>query len=134
MRYLFFLLVFFSSFVRAEGFNLDPWTTGDTVRQGIVTALLIVDWSQTHYMATHNCPSAMPNCYVTFREDGNARAFVGSHPSVGQINNYFALAAVGHAAISYMLPRGWRDGWQYVWIGIETQTVRTNYIGMKYGF
>jgi len=128
------LLAGCASIAQAEGLNLDPWTTGDTVRQGALTALLVADWAQTRHMATHSCPESNPTCAVPFGEGGGAHAFIGSHPSVGQVNNYFAASVIGHAAISYMLPRGWREGWQYVWIGIEAQTVRTNYVGIKYGF
>jgi hypothetical protein len=111
------------------------WTRGDTYRQSAVTALLIYDWSQTNHMAKNRCSDgAINSCGKHFGEDGLAKVWVGVHPSVGKVNNYFAASIIGHAAISYLLPRGWREGWQYVQIGISVQTVRTNYLGIKYGF
>jgi hypothetical protein len=137
MRLLILLLAALAgcaSVARADGLNLDPWTREDTYRQAAVTALLLADWQQTRHMAKQRCPTSNPQCAVPFGEGGFAENFIGSHPSVGQVNNYFVAGIVGHAAISYVLPRGWREGWTYVWIGIEAQTVRTNYLGIKYGF
>jgi len=100
----------------------DDWSTADTVRQGVVTALLIADWAQTRWIVKNPVDSHERN------------PILGEHPSAGQVNTYFAVAVIGHAAISYVLPRGWRDGWQYVWIGVELETVRANYVGIRYGF
>jgi hypothetical protein len=114
---------------QAEGLNLRPetwgkdWTREDTYRQVAVTALLIVDWGQTRWIAKH--PSQL---YET-------NHFLGEHPSIARINNYFAASILWHAAISTLLPPDWRKGWQYVWIGIELEYVRRNYhIGVKVDF
>ena len=99
------------------------WTTADTVRQGVFTGLTVIDWAQTRYIAKHPV------------EFGETNGILGKEPSVGKVNNYFATAIIGHAAISYILPPAWREGWQYVWIGIEGQKTYHNYsIGIKLSF
>jgi len=132
MRYALLLLAAFVLPAHAEGLNLDPWTTGDTVRQSVVTALLVADWKQTLYIAQHPQDPVKSDGTYHYRSETNR--LLGSHPSTGKINAYFVGVTVAHAAISYVLPRGWREGWQYVWIGVELETVRRNYIGIKYGF
>ena len=92
----------------------DDWTSADTVAQGAVTALLIADWGQTRYIALNP------------QDWHEKNSLLGEHPSSGKVNDYFAAAIVGHAAISYLLPKDLRHGWQYVWIGIEANTVQNN--------
>lgn len=136
MRFLLLGLILFASTARAG----DDWTTGDTVRQAVVTGLLIADWGQTRWNVKHesdcNTPSGLyprnPICDALRYE---TNPLLGQNPSMGRVNIYFSAAIVGHAAISYALPRGWRDGWQYVWIGIEANQVNRNRsIGIKIDF
>jgi hypothetical protein len=117
--------------------DFDPnWTREDTYRQAAATALFTADWYQTRYMALHPCRNAGGGnaCDNPFTEVGPLHYFTGKHPSVGQINTYFVISTAGHAAISYMLPPEYRKVWQYVWIGVEAQTVRTNYVGIRHEF
>ena len=133
MRWLFLLLVL-SGAARAEGLNLDPWTREDTYRQAALTALLVVDWGQTRYLVKHPIDPVQANGTYNWRAEGYNR-FLGEHPSLGRVNSYFLAAIVGHAAISYVLPCSLRHGWQYVWIGIEANTVeRNHHIGIKMDF
>lgn len=126
------LLACLSLGAQAEGLKLDPWTTGDTWRQAAVTGLLVADWGQTRWIVRHPQDPTHNGVY-TWRAEGNP--LLGDYPSIGKVNTYFAAAAVGHAAISYILPRGWRDAWQYVWIGAEANQVRRNYyMGIKLAF
>jgi hypothetical protein len=115
MRYV--LLMLFSTSCFAG-----DWTTADTARQATFTGLAVIDWAQTRYIAKH------PEFYET-------NAVLGPHPSTGRVDLYFPVAIVGHAAISYILPPSWRQGWQYVWIGVETQKTTHNHsIGIKMSF
>jgi hypothetical protein len=96
-----------------DGLKLpSDWSRGDTYRQTAVTALLAADWAQARYIAEHTCERAKPveRCY---REVGLARSFVGEHPTVGQVNNYFATSILTNVAIAYMLPARYRPYWQY---------------------
>lgn len=121
-------LVVTSCPARAEGLNLPEstwakdWTREDTNRQAVVTALLVVDWGQTRYIAKH------PEFHET-------NPLLGEHPSIGQVNNYFVASILAHATVSMILPPDWRKGWQYIWIGIEADTVdRNRHIGIKVSF
>jgi len=129
MRFLLFGLILIASPARAG----DDWTTGDTVRQGALTTLLIVDWTQTRYIAKHPRDPTRQDGTYQWRAEGNN--LLGAYPSVGRVNSYFAASIVGHAVISYMLPRPWREGWQYIWIGIEIDaTSRNQRMGIKLEF
>ena len=88
MRFVLALLVFFSSFA-----NADEWTKHDTDRQAALTALLVADWGQTRWIAKNPSESLEKN------------PLLGSSPSLGRVNAYFATSIIGHAAISYMLPK-----------------------------
>jgi len=108
------LLAGCASIAQAEGLNIDPWTTGDTVRQGALTALLVADWAQTRYIVKHP---------ETHQE---ANPLMGEHPSLGKVNNLSVLSIVGHYAIARALPREWRHAWQYVFIGVELDATTYN--------
>ncbi len=100
----------------------EDWTTGDSVRQGIYTGLTIIDCKQTKAF-TQN-----PHLH-------EQNAILGPHPSQSRITNLCALSIVGNAAVSYVLPRGWREAWQYVWIGVEAGAVYHNYaMGVRITF
>lgn len=112
----------------------DDWTREDTYTQAALTALLIVDWGQTRYLVKHPIDPKQPDGTYNWRAEGYNR-FLGEHPSIGRVNNYHVAVLAGHAAISTLLPPGWRKGWQYVWIGIESDTVyRNHHIGLRVDF
>ena len=120
------------SMAHAEGLKFPEsmwgkdWTREDTYRQGVLTALLIVDWGQTLYIAKHP---------ETYREVGTAKSFIGEHPSVGKVNSYFVFGIAFSAAVSILLPPDWRKGWQYIYIGYEFSYVQNNRsIGIKMDF
>jgi hypothetical protein len=129
-------------FAGASVARADDWSTADTVRQGVLTGLLVADWAQTRWLVKYegtpgHCSAVnlnLPDPCVS-RSYSEVNGLLGEHPSTGKVNAYFAAAIVGHAAISYMLPRGWREGWQYVWIGVEANTVHHNRsLGIKLAF
>lgn len=106
----------------APAYAADKWTEADTQRQVIYSALHIIDWGQTRYIATHD----------EFEERNIA---LGKHPSTQEVDNYFAATLVGHTLVSYLLPSDWRKVWQYVFIGARFKTVADNYsIGIKVHF
>jgi|SRR5690349_4278032 len=119
----------------------DDWTTGDTVRQTAFTTLVIADWAQTRWFIKQPtrtiCTSGtrLSPSQCTSDSYVETNPILGPNPSSGKANNLTVAAIVGHAAVSYVLPRGWREGWQYVWIGIEAETVHHNRsIGVKFSF
>jgi hypothetical protein len=144
MRYALMLLAALALPAKAEGLNLDRWTREDSYRQAAVTALLVIDLGQTLWLVKNpkNSQVCQPSpgfrqipCSTTHQPRPEGNKLLGETPSIGRVNNYFAISILGHAAISYFLPRGWREGWQYVWIGIEANQVNYNRtIGIKIDF
>lgn len=100
------------------------WSSEDTYRQALSTALLGADWAQTRSIA-----KGIPGIHETNK-------LLGQHPSVGMVNNYFAASALADAVIASQLPPEWRKIFQYGTIGLEAPTVGRNKfvfnIGMKF--
>jgi hypothetical protein len=106
----------------------DDWTREDTYRQTALTALLVVDWAQTRWIVKHPDP-------INGVQHSEGNPLLGSHPSVGRVNNLLAASIIAQAGIAYMLPPEWRRGWQHVWIGIEAGAVFHNHsVGVKLEF
>ena len=123
MKVAYFILGILLGMLLYEVAHAEDWSKSDTARQGVFTGLTVLDWAQTRYISKH------PENY---RETNH---FLGDHPTTGKVDNYFATAIVGHAVIAYLLPPAWRQGWQYVWIGVEVQKVGHNHsIGIKLSF
>ena len=78
----------------------DTWTTGDTIRQMAFTGLNILDSKQTHRITDD--PMS--------HEDNR---LLGKNPSHSRINNYFITTTILNGLISYILPKGERELWQY---------------------
>jgi hypothetical protein len=93
----------------------DEWTTGDTYREATFLAIDAIDWAQTRNIARD------PQHYH------EQSPIFGMHPNTGEVNRYFALNALANIGVAYILPRGWREGFQYVSIGIEAGWVIHNY-------
>lgn len=108
------------------------WDTTDTLFQVTYTAIHVIDWGQTVYTARN------PRKY---EEENN---ILGGHPTVGKVNSYFIITGIGHAVVSWALPKkiniaGFnvpiRNIWQATWICIEAGQVQNNYrIGVKVSF
>jgi hypothetical protein len=105
-------IVFFPKQGRA-----DEWRTEDTVREVLCQTLILIDEQQTENIARN------PDKY---REVGIAKQFIGEHPSVDQVRVYFLASAIVHAGVSYMLPHGWRDAYQYVMFAYRYDAVSKN--------
>jgi hypothetical protein len=114
-------LLFVAAPVMAEERATD-WTTQDTVLQATMTALLVVDWGQTLWIADHTnnqkiCGYTYDGQYLCQKKSDmyglppveEINPALGDHPSRGTVNAYFGIAIPAHAAISYGLRKsGWR--------------------------
>jgi hypothetical protein len=99
------------------------WTKADSAREAAYLALHVADWGQTLDIADH------PD---KWHENNPA---LGSHPSRGEVNRYFAITGLLHPVISYALPDDWRPYWQYGTIGLEVICVGNNArMGIGFGF
>lgn len=101
----------------------DEWTRADTYREVAYLALHCADWSQTLTIADNP------------QKWNETNPILGSHPSRGDVNTYFIATGLLHPVISYVLPRPWREVWQYGTIGLEVVVVGNNArIGIGFSF
>lgn len=114
---IFILLILSSSKCYAN------WNKSDTIREVVWQGIHVIDWGQTLEVARH------PEKYHELNP------ILGRHPSVGRVNVYMGLSAVGHIVISYILPEKARSYWQYVSIGVSGACVVNNFnigLGIKF--
>lgn len=101
----------------------DDWTKEDTIREVAYLALHVADWGQTRNIANRG------NIYH------EVNPILGRNPSIKKVDSYFALTAIAHVIVSYSLPRGWRDAFQYSTAGFEAGVaMKNNSIGLKVDF
>lgn len=89
----------------------DPWTTGDTVLQGIYTASALADGYMTTKIQDH--PNIIENGMV-------AKEFLGPNPSTSDTWMYIGTLIITNYFIARALPTGWRSIWQ---VGTTTRHV-----------
>ena len=102
-------------------FAVDPWTTQDTVLEGVFLGVLTVDCGQTAY-TVHRINGIEENPLYPKR------------PSIQTIRNYCVLFAVSHVLVSYLLPHKTRTVFQVFSIAIESSVIYDNYRDPKIGF
>lgn len=99
------------------------WSDGDTKREAVYLTLHTMDWLQTREIARNPA-----RWYET-------NSILGEQPSIGRVNNYFALTGLAHILVSKALNPKYRKVFQYVTIGIEGGVVVHNYsIGIEVRF
>lgn len=106
-----------------------PYTKQEIALEVAWQGLHVVDWLQTEEIAKN------PNFYETNK-------IMGRSPSRGKVNTHMALFAVGHLAVSYLLPSkftvmGWklypRKYWQWTSVIAKGYYVGKNYrIGVRF--
>lgn len=89
------------------------WTAGDTAAELAFAAVVAVDVGQTAWSLRHGYHEANP--------------LLPRHPSSETLWAVgLAGGVAGHAIVSYLLPRGWRTGWQHASLVIEVgNSIRT---------
>lgn len=99
------------------------WNKKDTIFQGAFTALHLADWSQTIHISNN------PDKFMEIN------GYLGRHPGREGIHRYMGSILIAHSAISYLLPRKWRNGWQFMTAGAKLTSVLRNYnIGIRFDF
>lgn len=97
------------------------WTTKDTIMQAAVTTSLVIDWHQTRQAMADPQRYREMNPLIGHR----ARA----------VNQYFAGAIIGSAALAYVLPQPWRERVQAGQIGMELIVIGHNKaLGLRVAF
>ena len=132
------LIIILGLIVPAKSFAwFDKWTTEDTILQAGFIGLMIIDWGQTNWISDHpviieyygEMNSLKRKIY---HEESNL--ILGKHPSKKKIATYFSSCIIGHTAISYILPKLYRNLWQCVGIGIEIHATADNYFNCNVKF
>lgn len=116
------LIIIFILLLPIQSFAGD-WSTSDTAREIVWQSLHYVDWQQTLTIAKN------PLQY------NETNPILGRHPSVDDVRTYMAITAFLHLGISYALPEKYRDGWQWLTIGMTGSAVARNYnVGIRFSF
>ncbi len=77
----------------------DDWDRTDYALLGTSTALMVVDWRQTHQIAAHP------------RKFHEINPIIGRHPSHADVDIYFATSWLVKAGIAHVLPSAYRKAW-----------------------
>jgi transcriptional regulator with XRE-family HTH domain len=91
-----------------------PWTKTDTALEVASEIGIATEWAQM--LTPHK---NMPVCGIDAK-------IMGSQPSRARVNAYFIGWELVHPAISWVLPKPWRNVWQGATIGFELAVVPRN--------
>lgn len=118
MKIIFTLLIFFLS---APSYAFDKWNKEDIALQTIFTIETLIDWKQTK---------------TCMKNGGREKNYLlGSRPNQQTIDLFMGSSILLHAGISMLLPKKYRNYWQYLWIGIEAKVIHHNYqVGTRISF
>lgn len=101
----------------------DDWTMEERTTFAVSSVLLVADWAQTRQIVL-NADS--------FHE---TNPVLGTHPSMGRVNAYFATALALNYVIGNSLPTGWRKAWFIGVQSVEANVVQHNLsIGLDLSF
>lgn len=126
----------FAMFLTAVA-NAQEWKTTDYAMLSASTALLVIDWGQTRSMTKDlQCSELVGNKNETYTCRYRERnPILGEFPSRNEVDRYFTMAIVGHAAIAYALRYDYRRYFLSAVIVLETVTVLRNHrLGIRVEF
>jgi len=89
------------------------WSNADSIREITYVGFHITDWMQTKQGISDGMKELNP--------------ILGEHPSMSKIDTIVGLSLIGHILISGLLPKPYRETFQYITIGIESGAVLHNY-------
>ena len=116
-------LLLLALFVPLQCVAQTDWTPADKSLLAASTALLIIDWGQTRYIAKNP---------TRFHE---LNPILGRHPSIGRVNTYFAGAIIGNYLLADWLGPTNRKLYLGGITALETVVViRNKGIGIKVAF
>lgn len=121
MKYLIPLLLLIPDFCEA-----DEWSKADTAREAAYLILHVVDWGQTRNIVHR---------HQRGEDYWEANPILGKYPSIKRVDSYMAFSMLAHIGIAYVLPRGWRESFQYTTAGLKTGLIiNNNSIGLRVDF
>ena len=105
----------------------------DTLKEGVAQSLLLMDWAQTrdivHHQSECDYSHGVPLVDITKKCDGGyveTNPLIGSHPSMGRVNTYFASVMLGHYLIDRNLSPVNQDRFEWATIALEAVVVLHN--------
>lgn len=110
----------------------------DDVRRGEIIAetMIAADWAQTRDLATRQTECKYTNGMqqtCTHIEERNQ--LLGSNPTIGQVNTYFASMMIAHYLLDRAFPERWQERLENVTIVYEVTNVAHNRsIGLHFKF
>lgn len=116
-----FLLILFSSQVDADKVHDELTNTFNKkdLKPWIATALIVIDWAQTRYIATH-------------KEYEEANPLLGRNPTLGEVNRHFVIVLGLHYLVN---KTKYKNPWNQGFIIAETYAVlRNRYLGVGVKF
>jgi len=91
----------------------DQWTKADTIKEATFVGLLFMEKAQRNYANEHG------GMYVP-------NPFLGPNRKESDVDKFLIASAILHPVISYLLPRQYRDWWQYGTLIIEGTSIASN--------
>lgn len=139
MRWFFLILVSFNAYA-------EEWKAADYWMLGAATTLLVADWGQTRDLIVSNdtCQKWVDNptsqgigtrleSYPCRRKESNP--ILGDYPTQKEVDQYFALAILGTAGLSYVLPQTYRRFFLGGVIALQSYVVLKNHqVGLRINF
>jgi hypothetical protein len=100
----------------------EPLSESEIALEAAFLAAMAIDYGQTLDIKNH---------YGMYEKN----SLLGRHPSDSRITNYFLGAAIGHVAVTYLMPRKYRPAWQWGTLGLQIGTIYRNHqIGLRVDF
>ena len=120
MKSLAFKLGLLCAVFSAPTLAADPWTPQEQQAGVTLGALMLVDYLQTRQIAKY------PEQYH------EVNVILGQHPSLGKVNNYFAIASVFTYVLMDALPTEYRRWMLAAGITAEAAVIGSNFnLGLK---
>ena len=106
-------------------YAFDKWTPRQKALEIANQAVIFMDYGQTRYISDNPTRFKEVGCF----------GLIGEHPSISQVDTYFAAYAVSHLIITHVLPSKYRDKWQVGTLCLSASVVvGNNNIGIKFSF
>ena len=127
MRYMILFLLSFPALA---------WDDTDRILGAAAVATLAYDWGQTRWASKYPCGNPVSAyCPDPYRESGLAKHVIGSTPTPGQVDRYFATCIVGTLLIAEWLPSSKRKIFLGTITAVELVVIRHNrQIGIQMQF
>lgn len=107
---------------QADDWNDWSWSKGEIALEVASAALTVIDWGQTRDIRNHSGMLEL-------------NPVLGKYPSSRAINYYFGTVLTVRPIVSMLLPKPARKALQYIYIGVETAVISSNYnCGLRMSF